>query len=479
MLPASATKLHAELRRACLPCHVRGAPAGATRYVLSGEPGADLAATRAFVDGTAAASSLVATKAAGREHGGGAPWPVGSAPHLALLAWIAEGAPAAPPAPAPAAAPVAVGAEAEAAAAAVAPVPTPPPLPAQPPPLAPLPPGHRAVPGLSVSFLSQTLSLNGRFDMNLERRGFRSNPFDDAGATAFQSYHHFLFLSRTSTEDPFTFTAEIVNLELYEIAARLGPRRGPFKINVRAGKVLVPFGNEPLFHQSYGGHAGFDQRVLPAIWAAEGAVASGSTRWRGLSASADLYAVKGYALRRADAVLNLKNDFSPLDDARVALGARVGLAWGPLSGFYSTYANRLGFGRLLFMQALDVGLWRWRGGVVPGLDRLVLGAGLLRADVSGGGAGQDYYHFASYWLARVYLFDWLHLQYRQGLRTFNNRRGVIGDSTRWDSDDGSTHNLTLTARVRGLQVALAYHLNFEKAGEIDDDLFRLAVAYEF
>ena len=129
------------------------------------------------------------------------------------------------------------------------------------------------------------------------------------------------------------------------------------------------------------------------------------------------------------------------------------------------------------MQAIDVGLWRWRD--VPFLGRFVLGAGFLRADVFGGGAGQDYYHFASYWLARCYLLDWLALQYRQGLRVFNNRRGVIGDDTRYTSEDGSTHNVALVARYHGLSLGLAYFINLEKAGEIDDDLLRFTVALDF
>ena len=69
----------------------------------------------------------------------------------------------------------------------------------------------------------------------------------------------------------------------------------------------MPFGAEPLFHQTYGGHAGFDQRVLPAIWTAEGVAASAGTEWRRLSLSADVFAINGYELRRADGVVNLKS----------------------------------------------------------------------------------------------------------------------------------------------------------------------------
>ena len=469
-LPATAVAVAAGLRRACLPCHAPGASAGLTRYVLSGSQKSDLAASRVFADIAQPAASVIVAKAAGKLHGGGAVWPDGGPDQAALIAWIQAGAASEPPPAPPATAAV------PPAAAAVAAAPPPP----SPPALAALPPSPTGIPAhahsLSVSFLSQTLTLNGRFDLNLERRSFRTDPFG-GGTTGFQNYHHFLFLSRTSTEDRLTFTAEIVSLEFYEIAARLGPRGAPWRANLRAGKLLVPFGADPLFHQSYGGHVGFDQRVLPAIWASEGVALTGTTRSRGLSLTGDLYAVKGHTLRRADGVVNLQNDFSLLDEARVAFGGRLGIAWGSLWSFYSAYVNPLGFDRLLFMQAFDAGLWRWRG--IPALNRLVVSLGLLRADVSGGGSGEDYYHFASYFMARAYAFDWLYLQYRQGLRTFNNRRGVIGDATRWDSADGSTHNFALVARYHGLVAGIAYFLNFEKAGELDNDLFRVTVAYEF
>jgi hypothetical protein len=145
--------------------------------------------------------------------------------------------------------------------------------------------------------------------------------------------------------------------------------------------------------------------------------------------------------------------------------------------YYSAFFNPLGFGRRLIMQAVDLSLWRPRG--IPVLDRLVLGMGLLRADVSGGGPGLDYYHFGSYWQLRCYITDFLQVQYRQGLRTFNNRRGLILDETRLTADDGSTHMLGVAARLRGLTAGVSYFINLEKANEVDDDFLRVTVAYEF
>ena len=71
------------------------------------------------------------------------------------------------------------------------------------------------------------------------------------------------------------------------------------------------------------------------------------------------------------------------------------------------------------------------------------------------------------------------MQYRQGLRTFDNRRGVIVDDTRLTSADGSTHNFGVVARYRGLTVGVYYFINLEKVDEVPDDLFRVSLAYDF
>jgi hypothetical protein len=255
------------------------------------------------------------------------------------------------------------------------------------------------------------------------------------------------------------------------------------KLHAKAGKLLVPFGADPLFHHSYGGHAGFDQRVLPPVFAREGVMLNAQRRWRGFTFSADGYAIAGYALKRADDFLSLQSDFAPLEETRVGLGARLGASWGPISVWYSPYYNALGFGRRLFLQGLDVAVWRPRG--VKLLEHFSFGAGLLRGDVSGGvrqgfgGKGADYYHFASYWMARFYPRDWLYLQYRQGVRTFNNRRGLIVDRTDLTAADGSTHNLGLVARWHGLSAGLYKFWNAEMVNETPDDLTRLVVTYEF
>ena len=128
-------------------------------------------------------------------------------------------------------------------------------------------------------------------------------------------------------------------------------------------------------------------------------------------------------------------------------------------------------------------LYRMRA--IPVLGHFSFAAGLLRADVSGGndqgngGPGKDYYHFGSYFQARYHPTDWLYVQYRQGLRTFNNRRGLYIDDSRLTSDDGSTHNFGVVARTRGVTAGVYYFVNLEKVDELPNDLLRVSLTYDF
>jgi len=463
--PTFATSVHPVLMTACAACHRPGGPAAMTRFLLSGDSARDEAAVRALVDPQAPESSLLLAKASGQMHAGGAPLPAGDPRRAAIVVWIAglaappvaDATPSAPGAPVIVAGPtVAVTA----------------------PPAAAPPPSAGPPPGLALPF---GFLLNGRFDLNYERRRFTGGPFDSASVAALRSYHHFLFLSR-ETGDPCGLTVEVLTLLFWEGHCRLPRRLGPVAVTVAAGKIVVPFGADPLFHQSYGGLAGFDQVVLPPVWAIEGAAAHAVLSRRELAFTDDLFVVRGYALAHADAVLNLQSDFSPVDETRLAIGNRLGAAWRGISAWYSAYFNPLGFGRRLFMQAIDVNIWRQRQ--IPVLGHFSLGAGLLRADVSGGGpgvggVGYDYYDFADYLQLRYYPFDWLFLQYRTGLFTFDNRRALVLDNSRLTAAEGSTHNFGIVARTRNLWFGIFYFINLEKVNEIPNDLFRLNVTYEF
>ena len=466
-----AAVVHPLLVRTCAGCHGPVGIAAATRLVLSGDVAADYAKVRPLVDPAAPAASPLLTKATGELHAGGPVLQAGGAEHALLLGWVTGGALDRPVA-------AALGPAMGTAPVHAAPVVTVPVRVAT--PAAAPSPHHHGAGGVDLPL---GLMLNGRFDLAYERRSFSGSPLSDGATNALRSYHHFLFLSRESADDPFGLSLEILTLQFWEVHYRWRAKQLPVQVLVSGGKIFVPFGADPLMHQSYGGFAGFDQRILPVVWAQEGAAVHVTIHRRELAITDDVYVVRGYALRQPDGVLNLQNDFSPADDTQLGFGNRLGAAFGPLSAWYSTYYNPLGFGRRLFMQAADVMLWRLRG--VPVLGHFSFAAGAMRADVSGGddqgvgGPGKDYYHFGSYFQVRYHPTDWLMVQYRQGLRTFNNRRGVIVDDTRLTSDDGSTHNFGVMARTRGLTVGAFYFINLEKGPEIPDDFFRFVVSYDF
>jgi hypothetical protein len=465
--PTFAAAVHPILMATCALCHRPGGPAGMTRFLLAGDATKDEAAARAFVDLQAPERSPLITKSSGQMHGGGVVLPPGDARAETILAWARALAAPPPVAAAPGAPP--------------SPTTTAPPPPPAPPPAAtpPGPPGHGAAGGFPLPF---GFMLDGRFSLDDERRQFTGNPFADGSVNALRSYHHFLFLSRDVADDPCGLSLEVLALQFWEAHCRVRRLPAPLRLTIAGGKIVVPFGADPLFHQNYGGLGGFDQPVLPVIWAIEGAAAHLVVEHKPLVLTDDLYVVRGYALPHADSIINLQSGFSPEDATKLAVGNRVGLSWMFVSAWYSAYYNPLGFGRRLFMQALDLTVWRPRG--IPVLEHFSLGAGLLRADVSGGGPGVggvgfDYYDFADYLQLRYYPFDWLYVQYRTGLRTFDNRRGVVLDKTRLTSADASTHNFAVVARCHGLTAGLYYFINLEKVDEIPNDLVRLSVIYDF
>lgn len=329
--------------------------------------------------------------------------------------------------------------------------------------------------------LPADLSLHGRFDLMVQHDSYQDNPFDD-GQERIRNNHHFVFLSRSSASDPLGLDVELVDLTFYEISFHHHPTDAPWRLSVRGGKLMVPFGPEPLFHTAYGGRIGVDQRLMPILWSRLGTRVSVETRVAslGVQLREDLYAVQGYRLPQADAVLDLQADF---DDAGFGFGNRIGFGWGALTAWYSIYGNGLGFGRTLFMQAFDAEVYRYPD--LPVVDRLAVGLGAMRADASGGedegygGPGEDYYHFATYFVLKVFPLDWLYVQYRQGITTFDNRRGLLRDEVRLDERDNATHNLAVVARYEGLTATLSHAWNLEQRNEVDDDYLRLMVAYDF
>jgi hypothetical protein len=326
------------------------------------------------------------------------------------------------------------------------------------------------------------IRIGGLFDATYERAD-RDGGLT-SGRNAFRNFHHFLFLSRQGNDIPIGLNAEVIGLTFYELTARLW-RKGSFRLSARAGKLLVPFGPEPVFHKSYGGLNAVDQKMFPVVWASFGVGLRAATSFKGFSLADDLYVVQGFDLPDRDRMLDMQRDLQAYDGARVAVGNRLSLSRGPLTLWYSAYWNPLRFGRRLLMQALDLAIWRPS---LPWLNRLAAGVGVVRvhvsADSSFGGpdAVQDagaYYHFADYLWLRGYVTSWLYLQARSGLATFNNHKGFAYDKDRADATDGSHHSLALVAEHAGAQVSLSYTWNFEKVDETANDFLRLMVMYAF
>lgn len=453
------------LRDRCESCHAAGAFAGKGAFGLHGDPTYDYETVLALVDLGSPEASALLVKARGEGHGGGATLTVDSDDYSELLAWIEAGAPGpsvdsaiAPDSQPQSEVDATTGASPDARLGDGTPVP------------------EASSPNRLPFSLPYSLRLNGRFDLSYERRDYKNQPFGP-GRNALQTYHHFLFLSRSGAADPFGFNIEILTQQFYEFNARFVTRNERAKFLIKAGKIMVPFGDEPLYHSSYGGKTGFDQELLPAIWSRPGLAFNANVTLGPVSLASDTYAVQGYGLRTADGVLDLRSDVSNIDDLKFGVGERLGLSIAPLTVWYSLQVNPLGFNRTLLMQAVDVEFWRLQG--VPFLEDLVVGIGGMRSDVSGGGAGNDYYHFGSYGMIRYYPVDWLHVQYRWGLKTFDNRRALYYDDTRADERDNSSHNLTVGATYKGFYAALQLFWNLEKANEQDNDFMRITVGYAF
>lgn len=81
------------IQLSCDSCHVSGAAAGSTGFVLTGTAADDYANIKANLNLTAPASSPLITKGTGKAHGGGAVWTAGSADVDELICWISAGAP--------------------------------------------------------------------------------------------------------------------------------------------------------------------------------------------------------------------------------------------------------------------------------------------------------------------------------------------------------------------------------------------------
>ena len=326
-----------------------------------------------------------------------------------------------------------------------------------------------AAPGLS-GWLSM-VHLSGRFDINYEIE----NPANSrSGQTQrLRNYHKFLFLKVTPT-DRITLDAEVLDLTYYEIAYELTSR-----FSLRAGRIWVPFGATP-FHHYYGGVQGdpFNGLFLPNVWSEFGVSASGTLLNSGLfTLEGDLYSIRGF-----DSDLgNVISFTAGGSDDIFAAGARTRLGIGTkISLWGSVLYNQFGpdnEGQLLLWGGdllLDYGLLD-----LPFLRDLRLRAAFARAEVQDE-LLVDPDNNADSWYFRY--GDYAEISYR-GLRFVIPR---VRYGTIIDFDDivspSDSHNweVALMTRLQQHMLLLAqYQFNQEEVNEIDNDLFRFGIIFEF
>jgi hypothetical protein len=324
--------------------------------------------------------------------------------------------------------------------------------------------------------------INGRFDVAYELGGFSVDADGEGDPKhSIKNYHHLIFLSRNRQDEWFSINAEIIDLSFYEVGLKLGDR-----YQVHFGKIMVPFGADPLFHKSYGGVSGVDQKLLPIVWSEHGAVFEANLYESGiLSLDNELYAVSGIG-GSPDEVLDLSRSSDP---NKVAIGDRFRVGYGLFSGaaslYWSPYSDESPTA-----DEYDFNMWMWGFDLSAGygflpwpyLDRLGLKLGFMRADIQGSdvsGLG-NYYNFGDY-LRVDYLLPWgMSFRYLTGMVTMGNQKGFFRDDDKTDeTGDTRAHNFTLYKRYRGLTLSAQLIINMEKAGEVDNDLFRLTAAFDF
>ena len=313
--------------------------------------------------------------------------------------------------------------------------------------------------------------LSGRFDLNIEV----DNPQKkgDAQTSQFRNYHKFLFLKVTPT-DRLTLDAEVLDLTYYEMTYNISRR-----IDMRVGKIWVPFGSTP-FHHYYGGRQGdpFDGLLLPNVWSEFGAGFSG-TVYSGerLHIDSDLYIIRGFD-GELGTVMDLTNGGS---DNLFAYGGRTHMRIGSkLSIWGSLLYNEFGVnndGQLLLWGGdllVDYGFFD-----IPFLRDLRFRAAFARADIKDE-LLVDPDNNSEFWYYRY--GDYAEVSYRGlGFVIPRLRYGTVIDFDDTVSNKDS-HNweAALLARIeQHIQLLAQYQFNLEEVNEIDNDLFRFGVIFEF
>lgn len=315
------------------------------------------------------------------------------------------------------------------------------------------------------------MHISGRFDLNLEVE----NPVEEGASRdrRFRNYHRFLFLKVTPTEK-LTLDAEVLSLTYYEMAYKVTNRW-----TLKAGRIWVPFGSTP-FHHFYGGRQGdpFDGLLLPNVWSEFGAGLEGPLlRSDQFTLDGNVYTIRGF-----DGALGDVMDFTGggADDV-FAFGGRTHLTIGTrISLWGSVLYNRFGQnddGQILLWGGdllLDYGLVD-----LPVLRDLRLRAAFARADIQDDVLVRAADN-ADHWYFRY--GDYAEVSYRGlGYVTPRVRYGtIINFDDRVSNEDSHNWEVALLSRIdRHLLVLAQYQFNQEEVNEIDNDLFRFALIFEF
>lgn len=310
-------------------------------------------------------------------------------------------------------------------------------------------------------------NINGKFDLSFERGSFTGSP--SVGTQTLKNYHHFVFLSRKTQDEPVFFNAEIVDATFYEAGVKVGEHR-----NVKFGKIFVPFGADPVFHHAYGGLSGFDQKLVPFLWTELGAVYKHDVLLRKTyKVQNEIAFVSGFKADKPDS-LSISGGGDP---GRPAVVDRFAWSRGRYSAWASLYWDQYLAGNNLFMWGGD--LYAGYGFLpLPVLRNLSAKLGFVRADVQDK-SGPNYFHFGDYVQLDCHLPLDLRARYRGGLTTTGNQKGLFFDSERDDVDDRVGHNVGLWWEHKLLTVGAEYFVNLETANEQPNDLIRIMTVIEF
>ena len=315
------------------------------------------------------------------------------------------------------------------------------------------------------------IHFSGRFDLNFEV----VNPAESGSQrdSRFRNYHKFLFLKVTPT-DRLTLDAEVLDLSYYEMTYALTGR-----LNVRAGKIWVPFGSTP-FHHYYGGRQGdpFDGLLLPNVWSEFGASVGGllaARKWFALEG--EVYSIRGFETELGN-VLDFTNGGA--DDV-YAVGGRTRVASGvryPSGDRCSTISSvRIEKARYCCGRRRPPRLWSDRSAFHFAIYDF---EGLLRGPKFRDELLVREQDNADHWYYRY--GDYAEVSYRGiGFVTPRVRYGTVIDfDDQVTNADSHNWEAALIARFQRHVMALAqYQFNLEEVNEIDNDLFRFSLIFEF